>query len=110
VGLYGVMGYQVTQRTREIGIRMALGAQGRSVVGMVLGQSLTIVAIGLIAGLPLALLAGRAVASQLYGVGAYDLVALAFAATALVTVAIAASVVPARRAVTVDPLESLRAG
>jgi macrolide transport system ATP-binding/permease protein len=110
VGLYGVMGYQVTQRTREIGIRMALGAQGRSVVGMVLGQSLTIVAIGLIAGLPLALLAGRAVASQLYGVSAYDLVALAFAATALVTVAIAASVVPARRAVTVDPLESLRAG
>jgi putative ABC transport system permease protein len=110
VGLYGVMGYQVTQRTREIGIRMALGAQGRSVIGMVLSQSLSIVAIGMIAGLPLALLAGRAVASQLYGISSYDVAALSFAAAALVVVAIAASVVPARRAVTVDPLESLRAG
>lgn len=107
VGLYGVMLYQVTQRTREIGIRMALGAEGRTVLTMVLRQSMTIVLIGLIAGLPPALLAGRAMASQLYGIGPYDLRALVAAAGALIAVAVVASLVPARRAVRVDPLESL---
>jgi predicted permease len=109
VGLYGVLLYQVTQRTREIGIRMALGAQPSAVLAMVLRQSLSIVAVGLAAGLPLALLAGRGVSSQLYGVGPYDLRTLLAVAGTLMAVAVAASLVPARRAVGIDPLQSLRA-
>ena len=109
VGLYGVMLYQVTERTTEIGIRMALGADAPSVMGLVLRQSLAIVGVGLIAGVPLALLAGRAVASQLYGVRPYDALTLGIAGATLVAVALAASLVPVRRAVGVDPLTALRA-
>jgi len=109
VGLYGVMLYQVAERTAEIGIRMALGAHASSVVALVLRQSLTIVAIGLVTGFPLAILAGRAVTSQLYGVAPYSAWALAVAGGSLVAVAIAASLVPVRRAVAVDPLTALRA-
>ena len=72
VGLYGLLAYSVAQRTKEIGIRMALGADGMSVIGLVLRQSMTLVGIGIAVGLPLALLAGRAVASQLYGVAPSD--------------------------------------
>jgi len=108
VGVYGVMLYQVTQRTREIGIRMALGASGHGVVTMVLTQSLSIVGVGVLAGAPLAVVAGRAVSSQLYGVSPYDVPALLAAISALVAVAIASTLLPARRAVTVDPLITLR--
>ena len=108
VGLYGVMLYQVAERTAEIGIRMALGAHAWSVVTLILRQSLTIVAIGLVAGFPLAILAGRAVTSQLYGVAPYSAWALAVAGGSLVAVAIAASLVPVRRAISVDPLTALR--
>jgi ABC-type lipoprotein release transport system permease subunit len=110
VGLYGVMLYQVTQRTTEIGIRMALGAQGRSVLALVVRQSLAIVGVGIVAGVPLSLLAGRAVASQLYGVSPHSVGALLAAAIALIAVAGAATLVPAYRAVSVDPLVSLRSG
>src|SRR4029079_802470 len=79
VGLYGVMLYQVTERTAELGIRMALGARRVSVVALVLRQSLGIVVGGVAAGAPLALLAGRGVATQLYGVAPYDLPALILA-------------------------------
>lgn len=109
VGLYGVMLYQVAERTTEIGIRVALGAQSRRVVGLVLGQSLIVVAIGIAAGLPLSILAGRAVASQLYGVSAFSAGALVVATTSLILVAIAATLVPVRRALGVDPLTALRA-
>lgn len=109
VGLYGVMLYQVTERTTEFGIRIALGARGTAVVGMVLRQSLGIVGIGVVLGAPLAILAGHAVASQLYGVAPYDLSALAIAAAILVLVAIVASFVPVRRAMSVDPMTALRA-
>jgi putative ABC transport system permease protein len=109
VGLYGVMLYQVAARTTEIGIRVALGARPRAVVGLVLKQSLAIVGIGLAAGVPLALLAGRAVSSQLYGVQPYSMFALGIATVALFGVAVAACLIPARRAARVDPLAALRA-
>ena len=109
VGLYGVMIYRVTERTHEIGIRLALGARTDSVVGLVLRETLAIVGAGVIAGIPLAMLAGRAVASQLFGVAPYSVVALLVAAGSLLAVALGASLVPVRRAVSVDPLTALRA-
>jgi ABC-type antimicrobial peptide transport system permease subunit len=108
VGLYGVMLYQVAERTTEIGIRVALGARPATVMWLVLRQSLIVAGIGLSAGLPLAILAGRAVQSQLYGVAPYDVVALVAAAALLVAVTIVASLIPARRAVGVDPITALR--
>ena len=109
VGLYGVMLYQVTERTTEIGIRMALGAQATTVLAMVMRQALAVVGVGLVLGVPLSILGGRAVASQLYGVAPYNIQALAVAAGSLILVAIAASFIPARRAIGVDPLTALRA-
>jgi predicted permease len=109
VGLYGVMLYQVTERTREIGIRVALGARPGAVVGLVLRQSLAIISVGLVAGVPLALLAGRAVSSQLYGIAPYSLWALAVAAFGLLAVGIVACLVPTHRAMRIDPLTALRA-
>jgi predicted permease len=109
VGLYGVMLYQVGERTKEIGIRLALGARATSVVRLILRQSLAIVAGGLAVGFPLAIVAGRAVASQLYGVAPYSLKALSIAAAILVAATIVASLVPVRRAMRVDPLTALRA-
>ncbi|HEY2375239.1 MAG TPA: ABC transporter permease [Gemmatimonadaceae bacterium] len=109
VGLYGVMLYQVTERTTEIGIRIALGARSGSVVGLVLRQSLGVVGAGITAGIPLSMLAGRAVATQLYGVTAFSVSALVVATTSLIVVAIVATLVPVRRAVSVDPLTALRA-
>jgi len=109
VGLYGVMLYHVSERTNEIGIRMALGASSSSVLVLVLRESLAVVGLGLAAGIPLALVAGRAVGSQLYGVTPYGVWSLCIAAGSLIAVAIAASLVPARKAVGVDPLVALRA-
>jgi putative ABC transport system permease protein len=109
VGVYGVMLYQVSQRTTEIGIRMALGAQKRGVLALVLNQSLSIVAVGIGVGAPMALFAGRGIASQLYGVSPYSVGALLAASLALVAVAVLASIAPAYRAVSVDPIISLRA-
>lgn len=109
VGLYGVMLYQVTARTKEIGIRMALGASARLVFTLVLRESFAIVGVGVVIGIPLAVLASQAVASQLYGISPYSLPALALAGAALMLVAIAACIVPMRRAVSIDPLISLRA-
>jgi putative ABC transport system permease protein len=109
VGLYGVMLYQVTARTKEIGIRMALGASARLVLTLVLRESLAIVGAGVVVGIPLAVLASRAVASQLYGISPYSLPALVLSGAALVLVAIAACIVPMRRAIGIDPLISLRA-
>jgi putative ABC transport system permease protein len=109
VGLYGVMALSVTQRTRELGIRLALGAPRRNVFRLVLGQGAMLVSLGTGLGLLGALAASRALSSVLYGVGALDLSALAIAIFSLAFVALLACWLPARRATLVDPIQALRA-
>lgn len=108
VGLYGVMALSVTQRMRELGIRMALGAKRSDVLRLVLGQGATLVAIGLGLGLLGAIAAGRVLASLLYQVGALDGVALFAAMTLLAFIAAIACWLPAQRATRVDPMIALR--
>jgi predicted permease len=108
IGLYGVMAYSVARRTNEIGIRMALGAQPGAVLGMVLRESVFVVGLGLLAGIPAALACGRYVASQLYGLAPNDPVTIVGAAVLLIAVALLASYLPARRAAMLDPLAALR--
>jgi putative ABC transport system permease protein len=108
IGIYGVIAYSVTQRTREIGIRMALGAQRRDMLGMVLRQSLTVVVIGIAIGLLAAFASTRLLASLLYGVGANDVLTYAGVVFLLGTAALLASYIPARRAMKVDPMVALR--
>ena len=108
VGLYGALSYAVTQRTQEIGIRMALGATGRNVLWLVLRQSLTVLLVGIAFGLPLAWLGTRLLASFLYGLTPTDPVAITLAGLLLILVALLASYLPARRATRVDPMTALR--
>jgi putative ABC transport system permease protein len=108
IGIYGVIAYSVTQRTREIGIRMALGAQKTQMLGMVLRQSLTLVVIGITIGFVVALAATRVMATLLYGVGANDLSIYATVIFLLAAAALLASYIPARRAMKVDPMVALR--
>ncbi len=108
VGLYGVTAYTVAQRTNEIGIRMALGADRSRVMELVLRGAFQRVLIGLAAGVPLAIGAGRLIASQLYGVKYWDPIALGIAAGALAIAAFIASIVPAGRAAAISPMSALR--
>jgi putative ABC transport system permease protein len=108
VGLYGVMALSVTQRTRELGIRMALGAARRDVFKLVLGQGVALVSLGIVLGLIGAFAASRALTSVLYGVGALDLPAFFLAIVTLAFVALIACWLPARRATRVNPIEALR--
>jgi putative ABC transport system permease protein len=108
IGIYGVIAYSVAQRTREIGIRMALGAQRTQMLGMVLRQSLTVVVIGIAIGLVAAFGATRLLASLLYGVGANDILTYAGVVFLLGAAALLASYIPARRAMKVDPMVALR--
>jgi putative ABC transport system permease protein len=108
VGLYGVMALSVTQRMRELGIRMALGAARRDVFRLVLSQGIALVAIGISLGLMGAIAASRALGSVLYRVGALDLPAFAIAIVSLVLVVLLACILPARRATQVDPIVALR--
>jgi putative ABC transport system permease protein len=108
IGIYGVIAYSVTQRTREIGIRMALGAQRRDMLSMVLRQSLTVVVIGIAIGLLAAFGATRLLASLLYGVGANDFITYSSVVFLLGAAALLASYIPARRAMKVDPMVALR--
>ena len=108
VGLYGVMSYSVAQRTNEIGIRMALGAQTRDVLRLIVGQGFRMVALGLVIGLAGAFGLTRLMASLLFGVGAKDPVTFATVASVLALVALLACYLPARRASKVDPIEALR--
>jgi putative ABC transport system permease protein len=107
-GIYGVIAYFVSQRTQEIGVRMALGATAGSVVRLVLGQALRPVAIGAAVGVVAALSASRVLASQLFGVSRTDPLTIAAVVATLIAVALVASAVPARRAATVDPTRALQ--
>ena len=108
VGVYGTVAYTVAQRTNEIGIRMALGAQRDSILSMVLRETLLMVGAGLVLGLPLAWLGGRALAAQVYGLSPHDPATIFMAVLAIVALALLAGFVPARRASNVDPLTALR--
>jgi ABC-type antimicrobial peptide transport system permease subunit len=108
VGLYGVMAYMVEQRTGEIGIRMALGADRWRVVKMVLRRAFSQVGIGLALGIPAAIGAGRLMKDQLFGVRPWDPIMLAFATLLLALAAVVASVIPARRAAGIEPMVALR--
>jgi len=108
VGIYGVLSYTVSRRTREIGVRVALGAARRHVVGMVVGRALRLAAIGLLLGGGAAFGAARLVRSQLYGISPYDPVTFVAITLLLGGVAAVASWLPARRAAAVDPLVALR--
>ena len=108
VGLYGITAYSVARRTGEIGVRMALGANRGDVVSLVLRGAFSQIGIGLALGVPIALFGGRIVASQLYGVHAYDPLALGVAILALSASAAVAGLVPAKRAATIEPMVALR--
>jgi putative ABC transport system permease protein len=108
IGLYGVMSYSVARRTREIGIRMALGAERGSVLWLVLKEVTLMVAIGVAVGLPLAIALSRVVQAQLFALSGHDPLALAGAAAILAVVALVAGYLPARRASRVDPMLALR--
>ena len=108
IGLYGVTAYSVAQRTNEIGIRMALGADRAQVIDLVLRGAFKRVAAGLILGLPLAVGAGRLLAANLYGVSFWDPLALAIAAASLGTCAVIAALIPAGRAASISPIRALR--
>jgi len=108
VGLYGVTAYTVAQRTNEIGIRMALGADRGTVINLVLRSAFRRVGVGLLLGLPLSIVAGRLIAAQLYGVTYWDPLALGVAAGALAICALIAAVIPAGRAAAISPMRALR--
>ena len=109
IGIYGVMSYAVSKRTREIGVRMALGADPRSVLRLVVGQGMAVAFAGAGLGLVGAFLLTRLMASLLYGVRPGDPLTFAAVAAALLLVALAASWIPARRAARIDPMQALRA-
>ena len=108
VGLYGVTAYTVEQRTSEIGIRMALGADRSTVLSMILRAAFTQVGVGLAIGVPAAIGAGRLITNQLYAVKPYDPIVLTFAVVALGGAALAAAMIPAQRAAATNPMNALR--
>jgi predicted permease len=108
VGIYGVIAYTTRQRTREIGIRVALGARQADVFRLVVGQGLRLTLFGLLIGLALSLMLTRFLQSQLFGIAATDSLTFTSVAVLLCAVALAASYIPARRASRVDPVEALR--
>ena len=108
VGVYGLISYSVAQRTREIGIRVALGAQPRQVLGRIMREGLLLASAGIAIGLGAAALAGRALSRFLFGVSAADAPTFAAVAALLLAVALLASYLPSRRALRVDPIAALR--
>jgi len=108
VGLYGITAYSVARRTNEIGVRMALGANRSNVVSLVMSRALLLVAVGLAIGIPVALVGGYLIRTQLYGVKAYDLATLLVAVLVLSAFAALAGFIPARRAARIEPMHALR--
>jgi predicted permease len=108
VGLYGVLSYTTVQRTREIGIRMALGSPRLAITGLVVKEMMRLGVIGIVVAVPCAILLGRALRSQLFGVSAADPLTLAAVVLLMVLVAVLAALIPARRAANVEPMEALR--
>jgi putative ABC transport system permease protein len=108
VGIFGVMSYTVTQRTRELAVRMALGASRQDVLGLVLREGLWVTFLGVGVGLGGALALSRVMAQYLYGISSTDPLTLASASVLLILVAVLAAYMPARRAAKVDPLMALR--
>ena len=108
IGLYGVLSYMVSQRTQELGVRVALGAARRDLLTLVVGQGLRVTAVGVVVGAAGALLAGKALAALLYGVSAHDPMVLGVVAGLVLLVALVASYFPALRATRVDPMVALR--
>ncbi|MFL6550413.1 MAG: FtsX-like permease family protein, partial [Povalibacter sp.] len=108
IGLYGVMSYTIAARTRELGVRMALGAQRSMVLRMVLKEAMLLVLLGVLIGIPAALVASRVITSMLYGLKPYDPAAMASVLALLGLIAAVAGFIPARRATKVDPMEALR--
>ncbi len=108
VGIYGVTSYTVSQRTQEIGLRMALGAQTHAVLRMILGQTLKLTLVGVTAGLLGSYFLVKFLASLLFGVGIHDPQTFLGVAVLLIAVALAASYIPARRAMRVDPIVAVR--
>ena len=108
IGLYGVTAYTVVRRTPEIGIRMALGAERRGVIAMVMRGAIVQTALGLTIGVPVALLCVRFVKAQLYEITSADAGVMTGAIVALAVAACVAGIIPARRAASIDPMQSLR--
>jgi ABC-type antimicrobial peptide transport system permease subunit len=108
VGLYGITSYAVARRTSEIGLRMALGADRSNVVRMVLRGAFVQVGIGLAIGIPIAILGGRFMASQLFQVRSWDPLSMGIAIAVLAAAAALAGFIPARRAASIEPMEALR--
>ncbi len=108
VGLYGITSYSVARRTNEIGLRMALGADREHVLGMVLRGAFVKVVIGLALGIPVAIIAARAMSDQLYGVKIFDPPSIGIGVVALLLATSLAGFIPARRAATIQPMEALR--
>lgn len=108
VGLYGVVSQSVARRANEVGIRMALGAEGTTIVGMVLRETMLLIGSGLVIGVPAALAAGRVIRGQLFGVGTADPATIAGTSLLLLVVALVAGFIPARRAASLSPMTALR--
>ena len=108
IGIYGVLAYSVTQRTREIGLRMALGAPRAGVLRLIIGEGMAVGVVGIAAGLAASFALSRALSSLLFAVPAHDPATFATVAAALTLVALAACAIPARRASRVDPMIALR--
>jgi putative ABC transport system permease protein len=109
VGIYGIVAYSVTERTHEIGVRVALGAQRRDVMAMVVGQGMAMTLVGTAIGVAASAALARLMSSLLFGVSAVDPATFVAIPLLLIAVALAACYVPARRAMRVDPLQTLRA-
>jgi putative ABC transport system permease protein len=108
IGIYGVLSYSVSQRTRELGIRRALGAQSRDVLRLVIVQGMKLTALGIVLGLVMSFVLARLINSLLFGITAYDPATFSLMCVVLISVGLLACYLPARRAMGVDPITALR--